>query len=242
MRRVSIERKSSLAVWKRGIETVRGNNPAEFTKIRIHVDYCSRIVLPVPAGQKSLTMRKGETKGSGMETSFKVRSFDSPLSPEEFRRLPRNPLFLVLDNLRSAFNVGSLFRTADCLRAARVLLCGITAHPPHGKLDKTAVGTLDYVPWEYHPTALGAVRKLKKKGVHVMALETTNRSLPYTRIAYPAPLALVVGNEALGVSRDVLQAVETIVEIPVKGCKNSLNVAVATGIVAYEVLRSWRKI
>ena len=184
-------------------------------------------------------MRKSEMKGSGMETSFKVRTFDSPFTPEEFRRLERPPLTLVLDNLRSAFNVGSLFRTADCLRAEKVILCGITAHPPHAKLNKTAVGTQEYVPWEYHPTIVGAVEKLKERGVHVAALETTSISQPYHKIAYPSPLALVVGNEALGVSREVLDLADTIVEIPLKGFKNSLNVAVATGIVAFQVLHSW---
>lgn len=174
-----------------------------------------------------------------METRFKVRSFDAQIPLDAFRKRPRRPIFVVLDNLRSAFNVGAIFRTADCLGVERALPCGITAHPPHPKLEKTALGTVDYVPWEYRDSTLQAVQELKGKGIEVIALETTDASVPYHQIEYPTPVCLVLGNEALGVSREVLEAADRIVEIPVAGFKNSLNVAIAFGIVAYEIVRQY---
>lgn len=122
----------------------------------------------------------------GMETSFAVRSCDSPLSLEEYQCLPKHPLYLVLDNLRSAFNVGSLFRTADTARLAGILTCGYTAHPPHPKLDKTALGTLAYIPTAHFATAVEAVASLKAQGIPVWGLETTSHSRSYTGCSTPA--------------------------------------------------------
>lgn len=175
----------------------------------------------------------------GKETSFEVRNFDSPLSAEEYRQLPKHPLYLVLDNLRSAFNVGSIFRTADTARLVRVITCGYTAHPPHPKLDKTALGTLDYVATEHFDSTLEAVLSLQQQGIPVWALETTSRSQVYTSLPYPRPLAVVLGNEALGVDRGVLERCDELIEIPMFGFKNSLNVAAAAAVVVFEALRQW---
>lgn len=181
-----------------------------------------------------------KTPIDGMETHLEVRSFDSPLSPDEFRKRPRMPIHLILDNLRSAFNVGSIVRTADCTLAEKVHFCGYTAHPPHKKLEKTSLGSLPFVPWEHHDDALSVVRCLKNKQIPVIALETTNHSRSVWDFEFPLPAALVVGNEALGVSRPVLESVDAIVEIPMLGFKNSINVAVASGIVLYEIQRQHR--
>lgn len=175
----------------------------------------------------------------GMETSFAVRSCDSPLSLEEYQALPKHPLYLVLDNLRSAFNVGSLFRTADTARLAGLLTCGYTAHPPHPKLDKTALGTLAYIPTTHFATTLEAVESLRAQGIAVWGLETTSQSRNHTQVQYPRPLALVLGNEALGVERPVLEVCDELVQIPMYGFKNSLNVAAAGAVVVFEVLRQW---
>jgi tRNA G18 (ribose-2'-O)-methylase SpoU len=197
-------------------------------------------VAGVPAHPERAVPVKRPAPGSwGAETGFAVRTRDSRLEPDAFLRLPRQPLYLVLDDLRSAFNVGSIFRTADTARLARVVTCGYTAHPPHPKLDKTALGTLGYVPAAHYGTALEAVADLQRQGVPVWALETTSRSRTYSEVAYPRPLAVVLGNEALGVSRPVLERCDELVEIPVSGYKNSLNVAVACGVVVFEVLRQW---
>jgi 23S rRNA (guanosine2251-2'-O)-methyltransferase len=176
-----------------------------------------------------------------METNFHVKTHDSPLPPEEFRRLPRHPVTAVLDNLRSAFNVGSIVRTADCARIEKVIFCGITAHPPNPKVIKTAMGTLDYVAWEHAASTVEAVERYRKEGCRVICLEVTDVSKPYHEIEYPRPLCLVVGNEALGISREVLEMADEIVEIPMWGFKNSVNVAVAFGIVVFEAVRQFQQ-
>ena len=172
-----------------------------------------------------------------METNLKVRSFDSPFPLDEFKKIKRRPVYAILDNLRSAFNVGSIIRTADCLLVEKIYFCGYTACPPHKKLDKTSLGALPYVPWAHNETAVEAVKELKNKGIHVVSLETTNRSHVIWDYQFPCDVAVVMGNEALGVSEDVLNLSDDIVEIPMLGFKNSINVAVAFGVAAYEIQR-----
>jgi tRNA G18 (ribose-2'-O)-methylase SpoU len=175
-----------------------------------------------------------------METRFPVKGHDSPLPPEIFRRLPRAPVHVILDNLRSAFNVGAVFRTADAGRIAAVHLCGITPAPPNLKLEKTALGTIDAVPFRRHACASDAVAALRSEGVAIAAIEVAEGSVLYNEVTYPPSLALIVGNEALGVSSAALEASDFVVRIPMSGYKNSVNVAVAFGIVLFEVMRQWR--
>jgi 23S rRNA (guanosine2251-2'-O)-methyltransferase len=172
-----------------------------------------------------------------METRLHVRSFDSPLSTVDFGNIARCPVTVVLDNLRSAFNVGSIFRTADCSLVQKIITCGITAHPPNKKLDKTALGTLPVVPWEHRATAVEAIEMMKTAGVRIVAMETTDQSETLWDFRFPLPVCLVFGNEALGVSSPALAAAEDLVEIPMFGFKNSINVAAAFGIVMYEIQR-----
>ncbi len=176
----------------------------------------------------------------GKETSFEVRTFDAEMPLDEYACLPKHPLYLVLDNLRSAFNVGSIFRTADAGRLRGIYTCGYTAHPPHPKLDKTALGTLSYIETHHFATTLQAIEHLRAHEVPVWALETTSQSRCYTKLEYPRPLALIVGNEALGVSCDALERCDELVEIPMYGYKNSLNVAAASAVLVFEVLRQWQ--
>ncbi len=183
--------------------------------------------------------RRNREASGGEESGFDVRSHDLDIPLDEYASLPKFPVTLVLDNLRSAFNVGSIFRTADTTRLQRVVTCGYTAHPPHPRLDKTALGTVDYVDSVHVDSTLAAVADLQAKGVAVWALETTSDSLAYTEVTYPQPLALVLGNEALGVARDVLDQCDALVQVPVFGYKNSLNVACTAAVVVYEILRQW---
>lgn len=118
-------------------------------------------------------------------------------------------------------------------------LCGITPYPPHAKLDKTARGATALVPWTHHIDAMEAVRILKADGYRLAALELTDRSVDYRSIPYTPPLALILGHEVAGVTRPVLEAADWIIEIPMRGRKNSLNVATAVGIVLFELLRQW---
>jgi len=151
--------------------------------------------------------------------------------------VPRRPIHVVLNNIRSAHNVGSIFRTADAALAEKVYTCGITAHPPSHKLKKTSLGSGRFVPWEHFGTALDAVQQLQARGVQVCALEATDRSEGLFDVAFPKPVAVVFGNEVDGVSRDVLAAADRVIAIPMGGFKNSLNVAVAAGVVIYEIAR-----
>ena len=177
-----------------------------------------------------------------MET-LQVKTYDSPLPTETFRTLERMPVHVILDNLRSAFNVGSIIRTADCALAGRIICTGITASPPHKKLDKTSMGALSYVPVEYEQSALSAVKKLKEQNIPIIALELTNKSKDIWDFEFPLPAGLVLGNEALGVSLEILKEADHIIEIPMLGYKNSINVSVAFGVVLYEIQRQhWKAV
>jgi 23S rRNA (guanosine2251-2'-O)-methyltransferase len=180
--------------------------------------------------------KKGDT-----ETNFEVRHFDAAVTLDEYRKSPKNPLYIVLDNLRSAFNVGAIFRTCDALRVSGLYLCGCTAFPPHVKLAKTSLGTIDYVPWKRYETALEAVCALRAEKIPVWAAETTSRSKLFYKVQYPPALGLVFGNEALGVSREALEECDEIIEIPLHGFKNSLNVAVSVGIIGFRAVEGMKK-
>lgn len=171
-----------------------------------------------------------------METNFCVRSFDVRIPLEEYAALEKNPVYIVLDNLRSAFNVGSIFRLCDAMRVSGLFLCGYTASPPHIKLEKTSLGTIDYVPWRKFASALEAVAYLRGQGVAVWAAETACGAVPYYAAEYPSPLGIVFGNEALGVSPEALEACDGLVEIPLYGFKNSINVAAACAVIGFAAL------
>ncbi len=176
------------------------------------------------------------TFDNSIETNFEIRSLDTALSRSEYQALKRNPIIFVLDNLRSAFNVGSIFRMADILRVEEVVLCGYTPYPPHAKLEKTSMGTVNYVKWTHFPTTLVAVDHIKKQNTAIWAVETTSASKPFHTVAYPPRIALVFGNEALGVNAEVIAACDDIIEIPTFGYKNSMNVAAACAVVGYKAV------
>lgn len=167
---------------------------------------------------------------------LRVRQRDAPETGESPSRLP---LRVVLDNLRSAFNVGSIFRTCEGAGVERIHLCGITPYPPNPKLEKTARGALTLVPWTHHVDAMEAVRILRADGFALAALELTDRSVDYRSLPYTPPIAVILGHEVAGVTRPVLEGADWIVRIPMRGRKNSLNVATSCGIVLFEILRRW---
>lgn len=158
-----------------------------------------------------------------------------------FRPPKRFPIAAVLDNIRSAYNVGSMFRTAECAYISELVLCGITAKPPHKEVEKTALGTTQLVPWRYFPDTLEAVQALKGEGWKIVALEITDQSFPIQSLGEgDFPLALVVGNEVSGVDDRVLASADLVVEIPQFGKKESLNVAVAFGVAVFLLLEKCR--
>ncbi len=144
---------------------------------------------------------------------------------------------MLLDNIRSAFNVGSIFRTCEAAGASHLYLCGISAAPPNPQLLKTSLGAERTVPWSHHTDPLEAVARLQAAGVSIFAVELTERSVPYTAIAYPAQLAFVFGHEVAGVARPLLERADQVVEIPMLGRKNSLNVATSVGVILFELVR-----
>lgn len=161
------------------------------------------------------------------------------LTPDAFRALEKAPIALVLDNVRSAHNVGSAFRTADAFALAHICLCGITAQPPHREILKTALGATETVDWSYHHSVADAVTRLQAQGYQVWAVEQVSGSLMLQDFAPNGeqPIALIFGNEVDGVSDEALALVDGALEIPQFGTKHSLNVSVSMGIVVWEVFR-----
>jgi tRNA G18 (ribose-2'-O)-methylase SpoU len=151
----------------------------------------------------------------------------------------RCPVYGLLDNIRSAWNVGSMFRTADAAGLAGLFLCGMTATPPRPDVEKTALGASGTVPWDYWSDTLESLRSIRERGIQVVALETGPRAAPFDAFAYRFPVCFVVGHEVAGVSPDVLAACDATVAIPMHGGKESLNVAVSFGIMAYTMRRRW---
>lgn len=154
---------------------------------------------------------------------------------QELMGRPRVPLTVILDNVRSLHNVGSIFRTCDGIGAEKLWLCGITAAPPHGGLTKTALGAEDRVPWEYSPDLVPVIKKLKASGHAIVALEQTDESRLYQDYRPAGPVCLIVGNEIQGVADEAVALCDASLEIGMFGVKNSLNVSVAFGIVAYHL-------
>ena len=152
----------------------------------------------------------------------------------------RLPLTLVLDHLRSAFNVGAIFRTADCLGVARVLACGYTATPDDASVRSTSLGASEHVAWEWRKETAAAIDELRASGTPVIALETVPTAPLACDYAFPpSGCALLLGNERHGVPQELLAKCDAIVRLPSRGVKNSMNVAVALGMCGYEITRQW---
>ncbi len=161
---------------------------------------------------------------------------------EHISRASRVPLIGVVDNVRSLYNVGSLFRTSDGAMIEKLVLTGFTPHPPRKEIEKTALGSTSSIPWEFRKNASEFLLELKNKGYTICCLELTDSSIPYYDIAKSEfPLCLVVGNEIAGVSKEILDLSDVAIEIPMFGTKQSLNVAVAYGIALFELARIWRR-
>lgn len=159
----------------------------------------------------------------------------------KFRRLKKVPLVLVLDNIRSAHNVGAAFRIADGAGIEKIWLCGITCYPPSAQISKTALGAEVSIAWQYQEDSVLVVQELKAQGYQIVLLEQTDTSFDYRDFEAKQPVCLVVGNEVDGISDAVLPFADRAIEIPMYGQKNSLNVSVACGIAVYHVSHSLRE-
>ena len=149
----------------------------------------------------------------------------------------RHPIFVVVENVRSLFNVGAIFRSADGVRAQEVFLTGFTGCPPRKEIHRVALGAENAVPWTYVRNPLSAIGDLRARGVQVVALERVAEGLDFRTFPYRLPTAIVVGHEVEGVRPETLDACDGSVQIPMCGEKTSLNVSVASGIMLYELLR-----
>ena len=159
------------------------------------------------------------------------------LTSEQVLAAPRFPVIVCAPNIRSMYNVGSLFRTCDAARVQELILCGFTPHPPRAEIAKTALGAVDTVPWRYEHDACAALRELRSRGVKIIAVELTEEAHPYTELdASDMPCCLVLGNELTGIADDVLAECDEAVMIPMHGVKHSLNVSVAAGIVIFHAV------
>ena len=161
------------------------------------------------------------------------------MSVAEYRESDKQPLVVVLDHVRSLYNVGSVFRTSDAFRVESVLLCGITARPPHPEIHKTALGAEESVDWHYYERTEDAVAWLKEEGYTVLAIEQCEGStmLQDFRTEAGRKYAVVLGNEVKGVQQEVVDSCDGCLEIPQYGTKHSLNVSVAAGIVLWHMSR-----
>lgn len=159
------------------------------------------------------------------------------LKLRDFQQATKTPLTLILDDVRSGINVGSVFRTADAFRIREIILCGITPRPPHKEIQKSALGATESVAWSYHKTIQEYLDTLKK-GAEIYALEQTHGSIPLQEIKNQAwPEYLIIGNEVHGVSETALNYCKGALEIPQFGTKHSLNVSVSTGMAVWEILK-----
>ncbi|HKB88053.1 MAG TPA: TrmH family RNA methyltransferase [Patescibacteria group bacterium] len=159
-------------------------------------------------------------------------------TPETFKTIKRNPIYLILDNVIDTYNIGSLFRLGDAIAAEKIYICGETEYPPNSRIHKAAVGTEEWVPWEKIEKTRDVVKKLQNQGVQVVVVEQDERSTPPTLLATKLnfPVAIVVGNETMGVSKEVLDLADVIVELPMFGVNKSLNVWGTAAIIAYKVV------
>lgn len=165
------------------------------------------------------------------------------LNVDEFKSAKKTPIIIILDNIRSLNNIGSVFRTSDAFLIQKIYLCGITATPPHNDIRKTALGSTETVDWDYVEHTIEIVQKLKAEGVQVISIEQAENATelhnfsPQPRTTY----ALVFGNEVKGVSQEVVDASDVVIEIPQFGTKHSLNISVSCGVVVWDVFSKLNK-
>lgn len=206
------------------------------------------------------TLKKNKFKSKLMDLMFvvyhiklithiaRINSFMIKLKPKELRvsnptqkdikGLKRNPIYLVLDNVLDTFNIGSLFRLADATGVAKMYLCGNMEYPPSSRIHKAAVGTEKWVPWEKTDSTVELVKRLKSQGIMVISVEQSAKSIHYSLIAnhLSFPCAIVVGHETSGVSKDVLDRSDVIVELPMHGINTSFNVWGSAAVILYKIM------
>lgn len=162
-----------------------------------------------------------------------------PPTEEEIKSIKRNPIYIVLDNVLDTYNIGAIFRLADAVAAEKILLCEGSETPPNHRIQKASVNTWQWVPWEYYASTSKAILNLQCQipNIQVVALELSEKSVPYHKFDYSFPVAIVAGHETDGVKKEILEMCDGVVDLPMYGVNISLNVMVSLGILLYEVAR-----
>lgn len=163
-------------------------------------------------------------------------------SEKDLKKIKKNPIYIIVDNVLDTYNVGGIFRLADAVSASKVYLCGQTETPPHTRIKKASINTTEWVKWEYFKTAKAAIDHLRLTidDLMIVAIEQSPKSIPYTKIDYKFPFAFVVGHESDGVSKEVLKMADYVAEIPMWGVNKSLNVIVSLGIVVFKAVEKMK--
>lgn len=161
------------------------------------------------------------------------------VDPEIIKSIKKHAVTIIVDDVLDTYNVGSIFRLAEAVAVEKVYLCGATLTPPNSRIKKASINTWQLVDWEYKTTAVEAVEAFRSAHPDgtVYAIEQNEKSVPFQTVQYKLPIAIVIGNETVGVSKEVLRLVDTIVELPMYGINTSLNVMVCSGIILYEIMR-----
>ncbi len=164
------------------------------------------------------------------------------INVEEFKKLKKLPITIVLDNIRSLMNVGSVFRTSDAFTIKEILLCGITAKPPHREMQKTALGATESVNWRYFSKTTEAINELKNNDIIVLSVEQADEAkmLDIYEFDFSKEIALVFGNEVKGVASEVIELSDDCIEIPQFGTKHSLNISISAGILIWECFQQYQ--
>ena len=182
-----------------------------------------------------------ETISTGYPSDVERVPYRATSGAQAYTAIERLPAVMLLDNVRSMYNVGAFFRTADAVKLEQLVLCGITAYPPKSGIRKTALGAEERVPWEHNWDATAAARALLNRGFELAAVETSLHSVDLFDWSPKFPVCVIFGHEVDGVRPELLELCDTHVRIPMLGMKHSLNVATAGGVVAYELLRKYRR-
>lgn len=161
---------------------------------------------------------------------------ESKPTKKEVESIKRNPIYLVLDRIIDTYNIGSLFRLADAIAVEKMYLCGEMEFPPNSRIHKAAVGTEAWVPWEKRSSTLETVKKLKKKGIQIIVVEQAKNSISYKDLKPNFPVAVVVGNESVGMEKEILNEADIIVELPMYGVNKSFNVWGSAAVVSYKLI------
>lgn len=159
--------------------------------------------------------------------------------PEVYKKLKKNPIYIIVDNVMDTYNIGAIFRLADAVAVEKVYLCAGSETPPNHRIKKASINTTEWVEWEHADTAISVIQDLRQKiqNLHVISVEQSEKSQPYDQIQYHFPVAIIIGHETDGVSKEAMEASDYIAELPMWGVNISLNVMVSLGIILYEIMK-----